>query len=74
MLARVRPLAAESVPIAGAAGRVLTEAAAAEIDLPPFDSSAMDGFAVRAAETPGRLTVVGQSAAGRPASQALAER
>jgi molybdopterin molybdotransferase len=71
VLARARPLAAESVPIAGAAGRVLAQAAAAEVDLPPFDSSAMDGFAVRAAETPGRLTVVGQSAAGRPASQAL---
>ncbi len=71
MLAAVRPLSAEGVPIGGAAGRVLAEAAVAEVDLPPFDSSAMDGFAVRAAETPGRLTVVGQSAAGRPASQSL---
>jgi molybdopterin molybdotransferase len=67
----VRPLAAESIPTAAAAGRVLAEAARAEIDLPPFDSSAMDGFAVRAADTPGRLRVVGHSAAGRPAAQAV---
>jgi molybdopterin molybdotransferase len=40
-------------------------------DLPPFDSSAMDGYAVRAADTPGRLTVVGQSAAGQPAAEEL---
>ncbi len=71
VLARVRPLGAESIPIGDAAGRVLAEAARAEVDLPPFDSSAMDGFAVRAAETPGPLTVVGQSAAGRPAPEAL---
>jgi len=40
--------------------------------LPPFDSSAMDGFAVRASDTPGRLTVVGHSAAGRPEARVLA--
>jgi molybdopterin molybdotransferase len=68
VLARARPLAAEDVPVARAAGRVVAEGAAAVIDLPPFDSSAMDGFAVRAADTPGRLTVVGQSAAGKPAA------
>jgi molybdopterin molybdotransferase len=55
-----------------AAGRVLAEPAVARTDLPPFDSSAMDGFAVRAADTPGRLTVVGQSAAGSPAGRELA--
>jgi molybdopterin molybdotransferase len=71
VLARVAPLPAENVSIAQAAGRVLAEAAVARIDLPPFDSSAMDGFAVRAADTPGRLTVVGQSAAGSPAEREL---
>jgi len=71
VLARVAPLPAENVSIAQAAGRVLAEAAVARIDLPPFDSSAMDGFAVRAADTPGRLTVVGQSAAGSPADREL---
>ena len=40
-------------------------------DLPPFDSSAMDGYAVRAADTPGSLRVVGHSAAGRPEQRAV---
>jgi molybdopterin molybdotransferase len=72
VLARVRVLAAESVAIGDATGRVLAEDARAAVDLPPFDSSAMDGFAVRAADTPGRLRVVGQSAAGSPSPHALA--
>ena len=66
VLARVRPLPLEDVPVASAAGRVLGEDARAVTDLPPFDSSAMDGYAVRAADTPGQLRVVGHSAAGRP--------
>jgi molybdopterin molybdotransferase len=66
VLARVRPLPLEDVPVASAAGRVLGEDARALTDLPPFDSSAMDGYAVRAADTPGSLRVVGHSAAGRP--------
>jgi molybdopterin molybdotransferase len=71
VLGRVRQLEAEDVPIAQAAGRVLAEDARAAVDLPPFDSSAMDGFAVRAADTPGRLTLVGHSAAGRPEARVL---
>jgi molybdopterin molybdotransferase len=66
VLARVTPLDAEEVPVAEAAGRVLAEPGRAAGDLPPFDSSAMDGFAVRASDTPGALRVVGQSAAGSP--------
>lgn len=72
VLGRARPLAAEDVPVGRAAGRVTAAAAAAAIDLPPFHSSAMDGFAVRASDTPGSLKVAGQSAAGRPAPRALA--
>ncbi|MFL5925809.1 MAG: gephyrin-like molybdotransferase Glp [Gaiellaceae bacterium] len=71
VLARAAPLSPEDVPVARAAGRILAEPAAAATDLPPFDSSAMDGFAVRAADTPGRLSVVGQSAAGIPAQREL---
>lgn len=71
ILARVRPLPAEPVPIGVAAGRVLAEAARALVDLPPFPSSAMDGFAVRAADTPGRLPVVGRIPAGAPAVDPL---
>jgi molybdopterin molybdotransferase len=66
VLARVRPLAGETVPVAAASGRVLAEPALAVVDLPPFDSSAMDGYAVRAGETPGSLGVTGHSAAGSP--------
>jgi molybdopterin molybdotransferase len=66
VLARVRPLPLEDVSVGSAAGRVLGEDARAVTDLPPFDSSAMDGYAVRADDTPGRLRVVGHSAAGRP--------
>lgn len=67
----VQPLEGEDVPVARAAGRVVAEPALAVTDLPPFDSSAMDGYAVRAADTPGPLTVVGHSAAGKPESRAL---
>ena len=52
------------MPVAAAAGRVLAEDVRAAVDLPPFPSSAMDGFAVRAADTPGRLPVVFRIAAG----------
>src|SRR3712207_1303203 len=71
ILERVRPLPPEEVPLAGAHGRVLADAASAAVDLPPFDSSAMDGYAVRAADLPGLLAVVGESAAGRPAALEL---
>jgi len=71
VLERVELLAGEPVPVARAAGRVLAEDAHAVVDLPPFPSSAMDGFAVRSADTPGRLPVVGRIAAGVPAPRAL---
>ncbi len=66
VLARVSRLPAEVVGLGGAAGRVVAEPALARTDLPPFPSSAMDGYAVRAAETPGRLPVHGRIAAGSP--------
>jgi molybdopterin molybdotransferase len=71
ILANVESLAAEAVPIFAAAGRVLAEPGLARVDLPPFPSSAMDGFAIRAADTPGRLPVVARIAAGRPARTPL---
>ena len=48
VLARTEPLAGEPVAVEDAPGRVLAEPARALVDLPPFPSSAMDGFAVRA--------------------------
>jgi molybdopterin molybdotransferase len=74
VIARVQPLSSEPVAVADAAGRVLAEAARAAVDLPPFPSSAMDGFAVRVADTPGRLPVVARIAAGRPAGRELGPR
>jgi molybdopterin molybdotransferase len=71
VLERVRPLPAEHVQLERAAGRVLAEPARAAVDLPPFASSAMDGFALRAADTPGTLPIAFRIAAGAPAPQAL---
>jgi molybdopterin molybdotransferase len=62
------PLPVERVPLEDALGRVLAEEVAADSDLPPFDRAQMDGYAVRSEdlrETPVRLRVVGESAAGR---------
>src|SRR5689334_21294000 len=72
VLARARPLAPERVPLGSAAGRVTAAPARAVVDLPPFASSAMDGYAVRSADLPGTLPVVARVAAGRPAGRALA--
>src|SRR6185503_6226767 len=72
VLERAQPLAAERVPLEHAAGRVLAETATALVDLPPFPSSAMDGYAVRSADTPGTLPVVARIAAGSPADRPLA--
>ncbi len=71
VLERVRPLSAEAVPLERASARTLAEDATAVIDLPRFPSSAMDGFALRAADTPGALPVVARVAAGRPAPRPL---
>jgi len=68
---QVRPLDPEPVPLAAAAGRVIAEDARSQVDLPPFASSAMDGFAVRSSDTPGRLPIVARIAAGVPAARAL---
>jgi molybdopterin molybdotransferase len=74
VLARVQPLESERVPIERAAGRVLAEPVEAAVDLPPFRSSAMDGFALRSRDTaqaPVTLPVVARIAAGRPAASPL---
>ena len=71
VLEQAHPLPAEDVPLAQASGRTLAEDALAVIDLPRFPSSAMDGFALRAADTPGALPVVARVAAGRPAPRPL---
>lgn len=64
ILLNAKPLAPENVPIAQALGRVLAKPWAAKRDQPPFDSSAMDGYAVRSEDTATERTVIGTSAAG----------
>jgi len=65
---QTRPLRAERVKLEHALNRVLAEDIVADSDLPPFDRSQMDGYAVRAEDTtaaPVRLRIAGESAAGR---------
>ena len=71
VLAEVRPLPAEDVDLPAALGRVLAAAAVADQDLPPFDASAMDGYAVPDGQA-GALKIEGESRAGAPASSSLA--
>ena len=67
VLAAVRPLPAEGVALGAALGRVLAEDVTSAIDLPPFDNSAMDGFAVVAGDE-AELEVIGEARAGHPAA------
>jgi molybdopterin molybdotransferase len=69
----------EQLDLDASLGRVLAEEVIAADPVPPFDNSAMDGFAVRAADVvtatpdaPVRLPVIGESRAGAPAQAALA--
>src|SRR6202011_700024 len=71
LLESLSPLGAETVSLERALGRVLAEEVVAESDLPAFDNSAMDGYAVRAADIaaasrdrPGTLPVHAESRAG----------
>jgi molybdopterin molybdotransferase len=79
VLSHVEPLEPERVPILDALGRVLAEQVTSDSDIPPFDNSAMDGYAVRevdvagaTVETPVRLAVVGSVAAGYVAGMHVA--
>ena len=69
VLADAAPLPAEPAALVDACGRVLAADLVALRTQPPADVSAMDGYAVRAADVatvPARLTVIGEVAAGRP--------
>ena len=74
----ITPLDNCSVPIVEALDRVLAQDAVSAADIPPFVNSAMDGYAVRAADVAGagasspvELTVIGEAPAGRMPEQAL---
>src|SRR6185312_13760043 len=75
VLADTEPLAAVATPLADAHGRVLAADLAALRTQPPADVSAMDGYAVRAADVtdaPVKLRIIGEVAAGRPFDRAIA--
>ena len=77
--ARLRPLESEEVPLRNAAGRVLASAVVSDIDVPGFDRSTMDGYAVVADSTEGAtpynripLKVVGDAMPGSPFTRTVA--
>ncbi len=79
ILAAVPPPTGETVPLTEAHGRVLAERVVSSLDLPPFDNSSMDGYAVRApdvagarSDSPVRLRVLGRADAGTPFPEEVA--
>jgi molybdopterin molybdotransferase len=64
ILSNAKPLAPENVPLEQALGRVLAKPLSAKRDQPPFNSSAMDGYAVRSEGTTTEFKLIGTSAAG----------
>jgi molybdopterin molybdotransferase len=77
--AHAAPLAAEVVPLEEASGRVLAREVVAPLDVPGFDRSAMDGYALDGAQTAGAseynplpFRVIGQALPGRPSNVAAA--
>jgi molybdopterin molybdotransferase len=78
ILQAIQPISAEYVPLAEAFQRIVAEPVIAPINLPPFDSSAMDGYAVQAGELANASTtstvtlkVIGKVAAGELFSDAV---
>jgi molybdopterin molybdotransferase len=78
ILAEIRPLGIESVPLPQALGRVCAEDISATVTMPPWSNSSMDGYAVRSADItpvmtgkPVKLRVVGTIAAGEFAPRPL---
>jgi molybdopterin molybdotransferase len=71
VLAHARPLDAVALPLAQALGRTLRRDAHADLDSPPFDASAMDGYAARRIDLAQPLRLVGESSAGRGFSGTL---
>ena len=78
ILADIKPLDLETVPLRQALGRVLAEDVSATVTMPPWSNSSMDGYAVRSADItpvmsrePVKLRVVGTIAAGEFASRPL---
>ena len=75
VLAHTPALPSEEVLLPDALGRVLAEDVSSDVDMPPFDRAAMDGYALRAEDVtapPAALTVAGSIRAGQYPKEALA--
>lgn len=73
-LALVSPLSTEAVPLRHAAGRVMAQPALARLTQPPFDASAMDGYALSTPAEPGAtFEVIGEAGAGHGFAGILAQ-
>lgn len=75
LLGALTPLSVETVALGSADGRFVAQEILSPCELPPFDNSSMDGYAVRAADTvvtPAPLKLVGRTAAGETSGPALA--
>lgn len=66
VLALARPPRPEDIAVQDALGRALLAPAVAQLTQPPFDASAMDGYALRSVDLPGPVQVIGTAAAGVP--------
>ena len=76
VLKDAEPVGKETLPLSVASNRILAQDAAALRTQPPFDASAMDGYAVRAGDVstlPARLEITGTSRAGVPYGSRLAD-
>ena len=73
VLEAVRPLPAHDVALGDALDRVLARPVTGATAVPPFDNSAMDGFAIRAGAAGRTLRIAGESRAGHPAQVAVTE-
>ena len=75
VLENAPPLPAAKVPLSEAQGLALAEDLVARFDSPPFDNSAVDGYAVRSADAGegSSFEVVDEAPAGRPAARAVGE-
>src|SRR5687767_3729725 len=75
MLSHLQPLETESVALSASLGRTLAEDIRADIDVPPFSNSAMDGYAIRAVDlaagAPAVLRIAGEVPAGGVAKRPL---
>lgn len=71
ILGSIKPLSAEWADIRDSLGRTISRDIYSRYDLPMFNNSAMDGYAVRSKDTPGRLTIIEDIPAGYVAKKRI---